>query len=164
MSNPITNLDVMEEEEEEMPYRGDVSPNAKCRVLGCRAHVPHYGCYPGLPQAHCTRCGMKTWNADPKESLNFVEPNYPENDLFYVLLELAQNLYLKILNKVRRWGGEMGKQITNLDIMNILEEIGKEWSVGKSVTEVAAVTDYLNMLCYEWMGGDWGLKPEHLSP
>jgi hypothetical protein len=58
----------------------------------------------------------------------------------------------------------MSKPITNLDVMNVLEEIGKEWSVGKSVTEVAAVTDYLNMLCYEWMGGDWGLKPEHLSP
>lgn len=36
------------------------SKNAICRVHGCLNHVPSYGWYRGLPQAHCYRCGMKT--------------------------------------------------------------------------------------------------------
>jgi len=52
--------------------------------------------------------------------------------------------------------------ITNGDIMKILEETARDWSKGRTIDEVGAVTDYLNCLCYSWMGGDWGIRPEHV--
>lgn len=59
-----------------------VSPNAKCRALGCQTHVPWYGGYPGMSQSHCTRCGMRTHYAQEGVE-DFVEPHYPESDWYY---------------------------------------------------------------------------------
>lgn len=53
--------------------------------------------------------------------------------------------------------------ITNGDVMKILEDIAKEWANNKSDEEIEIVVDYLNELCYKWMGGDWGLKLEHIK-
>jgi len=76
------------------------SPNAKCRTIGCQTSVPSYGCYPGLPQAHCTRCGARTRDAawDCKE---FIEPHYPEGDGLYLFFEKIDQL-LAFLKKVCR--------------------------------------------------------------
>lgn len=71
-----------------------VSPNAKCRVLGCYAHVPPWGGYPGMLQSHCPRCGMITWwAADFCE--DFTTPNYPESDWLYRVIEWFQKRLFK---------------------------------------------------------------------
>lgn len=66
--------------------RGLISPNAKCRDIGCRTYVPSYGYYAGLPQSHCTRCGMICWNAI-EQCPDFCEPIYPESDTWYRFVE-----------------------------------------------------------------------------
>ncbi len=53
-------------------------------------------------------------------------------------------------------------EITNGWIMRILEDIAKEWSSNKTDEQVSDVVDYLNELCYKWMGGDWGLRVEDI--
>ena len=72
------------------------SPNAKCRVLGCQEYVPSYGELPGLPQAHCTRCG-KLIEGNASHDRNsilpeFDEPTYPEADWMYRIYEKILNL------------------------------------------------------------------------
>ncbi len=63
-----------------------ISPNAKCRILGCRTCVPYYGCYPGMSQSHCSRCGMINSNAcDGCE--DFCEPLYPEPHTYFKIIE-----------------------------------------------------------------------------
>lgn len=54
--------------------------------------------------------------------------------------------------------------MTNGQIMKIMEEIAVEWAREKSDEQCEAVVDYLNMLCYKWMGGDWGLRVKHIKP
>lgn len=56
----------------------------------------------------------------------------------------------------------MSETITNGKIMEILESIAKEWSKNKTDEQIDAVVDYMNMVCYEWMGGNWGLKRKHI--
>lgn len=63
-----------------------VSPNAMCRVLGCRLSVPPWGGYPGMPQSHCPRCGMRTSLAR-KDVPEFMVPLYPEWDGLFRLFE-----------------------------------------------------------------------------
>ena len=53
-------------------------------------------------------------------------------------------------------------KLLNKDVMAILESIGQDWAVGKDDAAVDAVVDYLNMVCCDWMGGDWGLRRKHL--
>ena len=53
-------------------------------------------------------------------------------------------------------------ELLNKDVMAILESIGQDWAKGKDDAAVDAVVGYLNMVCRDWMGGDWGLRREHL--
>lgn len=63
-----------------------ISPNAKCRILGCRTCVPYYGYYPGMPQSHCPRCGMI--NSGARDGCeDFCEPLYPESDTYFKIIE-----------------------------------------------------------------------------
>ena len=50
------------------------------------------------------------------------------------------------------------KDLKNIDIMNILKDIAHEWQTRRTDAEKDAVVDYLNMVCYKWMGGNWGLR------
>lgn len=40
-----------------------------CRREGCQASVPSGGYCPGKPQAHCYRCGKRTYNASKRCAL-----------------------------------------------------------------------------------------------
>ena len=75
-----------------------ISPNAKCRAIGCRTSVPPYGGYPGMPQSHCPRCGMVTSIARPGVP-EFIEPLYPESDLWWRITEYAKAL----IQKLKHW-------------------------------------------------------------
>ena len=74
---------------------------------------------------------------------------------------------LKLFGTVEEWEAsrktEPMSDITNGDIMKIMLDQARDWSKGRSKKELAAVSDYLNCLCYYWMGGDWGLKPKDLK-
>lgn len=71
--------------------KGLVSKNAKCRVLGCTSSIPWYGAFPGMPQSHCPRCGMITWQASDG-CADFVQPLHPEPDLLYRVVEWFRRL------------------------------------------------------------------------
>lgn len=74
-----------------------VSRNAKCRAVGCQHSVPYYGCYPGLPQSRCCRCGIKLpSHFDFKNAPLYDEPTYPEGDGFYIFLENVVNFFNKV--------------------------------------------------------------------
>ena len=47
--------------------------------------------------------------------------------------------------------------------MEILESIAKEQTTDKSDEQINAVVDYMNTVCAKWMGGNWGLKLEHIK-
>lgn len=66
------------------------SPNPTCRRIGCQDYVPCYGGYPGMPQAHCYRCGMITSNA-VAFCEDFVEPIEPEIYLFDRIMNWFNN-------------------------------------------------------------------------
>lgn len=71
-----------------------ISPNLTCRKLGCQDTVPSYGGYPGLPQSHCCRCGMKTGYADPILDLpDFEKPTYPYTRLCDSMAEWFRKLF-----------------------------------------------------------------------
>ena len=57
----------------------------------------------------------------------------------------------------------MSEIITNGKVMEILESIAKEWATDKSDEQIEAVVDYMNTVCAKWMGGNWGLKLEHVK-
>lgn len=57
----------------------------------------------------------------------------------------------------------MSEELTNGKIMEILESIAKEWSIDKSDEQIDTVVDYMNTTCAKWMGGNWGLKLEHIK-
>jgi hypothetical protein len=85
-----------------MPPRNLTSTNAKCRVLGCQTSVPHYSNgFPGMPQSHCTRCGLITWNAASYCS-DYSEPLYPESDLLYRGIEWADLKFIQMRIYVKR--------------------------------------------------------------
>lgn len=54
-----------------------VSPNETCRRYGCLLCIPSFGSYPGMPQSHCPRCGMRNWSAHD-QCPDFIEPLYPD--------------------------------------------------------------------------------------
>ena len=57
----------------------------------------------------------------------------------------------------------MSEVLTNEKVMEILESIAKEWATDKSDEQIEAVVDYMNTVCAKWMGGNWGLKLEHVK-
>lgn len=57
----------------------------------------------------------------------------------------------------------MSEKLTNGKIMEILESIAKEWATNKSDEQIESVVDYMNTVCAKWMGGNWGLKVEHIK-
>lgn len=59
-----------------------ISPNPTCRRIGCQTTVPSDGGYPGMPQSHCYRCGMKTCYAADWVKEDFALPIRPEINLW----------------------------------------------------------------------------------
>jgi len=57
----------------------------------------------------------------------------------------------------------MSVSLCNKDIMDILESIAKEWAIDKSDEQIDSVVNYMNIVCAKWMGGNWGLKIEHIK-
>lgn len=62
-----------------------------CRRFGCGATIPPEGAYPGLPQAHCPRCGKITMFAD-EDCLDFREPIYPRTGIAVLIGWLGEKL------------------------------------------------------------------------
>ena len=58
---------------------------------------------------------------------------------------------------------KISEVLTNGKVMEILESIAKEWATDKSDEQIEAVVDYMNTVCAKWMGGNWGLKLEHVK-
>lgn len=57
----------------------------------------------------------------------------------------------------------MSEVLTNGKVMEILESIAREWAIDKSNEQIEAVVDYMNTVCAKWMGGNWGIKLEHVK-